>query len=102
MRHRPPLSLQLLAPKYQLLIHKIVKGQFPPISPKYSKSLRDIVNKMIQTDPMKRPSVNQLLAEPVLKTRIESFLSQSIMAQEFAHTVIHGRAGPGQLVPMFK
>lgn len=53
---------------------------------------------MIRTDPKKRPNINEVLAEPILKSRIEAFLSATLIDREFSHTVIHGKPGPGQLV----
>jgi len=87
------------AQSLQLLIHKIVRGTFPPPPPKYSKELRNLITSMLNSDPRKRPSINELLQLPVMRERIQKFLSQSVMAEEFCHTVIHGRPGKGELVP---
>ena len=40
---------------------KIVKGQFTPISNKYSEGLRHIVNQLLLKDYKKRPSIQEIL-----------------------------------------
>lgn len=57
---------------------------------------------MIRTNPKERPSINQVLQEPILKERIERFLSATVMNKEFSHTVIHLPPAPGQLVPTLR
>ena len=42
--------------------------------------------------------MNNLLANPILRARIEKFLSRTVMAAEFAHTVLHGRPRRGDVV----
>eukprot|EP00873_Tetraselmis_striata_P046474 jgi/Tetstr1/466738/TSEL_011211.t1 len=83
----------------KLLIHKIIRGQYPPLSSRYSTELRSLIDNMITRDPKKRPSINQILAEPIIKNRIQQFLSATLRAEEFSHTIIHQRPKPGQLVP---
>ena len=46
----------------------------------------------------KRPSINEILATPVMKARIQKFLSSTIQDHEFSHTIIHGKPKPGHLV----
>ena len=82
----------------QLLIQKIIRGSFPPPPSTYSSGLRALITKMISTDPKKRPTINEILHEPILKQRIEKFLSNTVMNKEFSHTVIHGKPKPGALV----
>jgi serine/threonine protein kinase len=41
-----------------------------------SPELRELVGSMIQKDPRKRPSVNDILALPIVKQRIAHFLSE--------------------------
>jgi NIMA (never in mitosis gene a)-related kinase len=78
---------------------KIIRGQYPPLSDRYSPELRALIDKMITRVPEQRPSINQILAEPIIKSRIHTFLSATLRADEFSHTIIHGRPKPGQLVP---
>ena len=37
-----------------------------------------------------RPSINTILKKPLLQSRIRKFLSESEIASEFSHTVMHG------------
>jgi hypothetical protein len=53
---------------------------------------------MLQTNPQRRFSIHQVLRQPIMKGRIQHFLSRSGLQQEFAHTVIHGRPSPGDLL----
>jgi len=83
----------------KMLIHKIVRSSYTPVSSThYTKGLRDIVDSMIAKQPSRRPTVNNLLANPILRARIEKFLSRTVMAAEFAHTVLHGRPRRGDVV----
>lgn len=54
---------------------------------------------MLTLDAAKRPSINDILATPLIKARISKFLSATLVNSEFSHTVIHGRPQPGKLVP---
>eukprot|EP00891_Asterochloris_glomerata_P000338 jgi/Astpho2/338/e_gw1.00010.181.1_t len=66
------------APSMRQLITKIVRGSYAPPSPSFTKGLRDLLDKMLQVDPRRRPSVNDLLKTPVIKERIEKFLSATV------------------------
>eukprot|EP00826_Nyctotherus_ovalis_P039334 TRINITY_DN3779_c0_g1_i1.p1 TRINITY_DN3779_c0_g1~~TRINITY_DN3779_c0_g1_i1.p1 ORF type:complete len:453 (-),score=69.62 TRINITY_DN3779_c0_g1_i1:108-1466(-) len=76
---------------------KIVKGAYPPIPPHYSRELKTFVSQLLSTDPMKRPRINSILRTlhpptlglPLIKSRINEFLSQTQMSVEFAHTILH-------------
>ena len=86
------------APSMRALIAKIIKGQYAPLPSTRSKELRDLVDRMLTIDCNKRPSINDLLSTPVMKARIQRFLSSTLQHQEFSHTIIHGRPQPGQIV----
>ncbi|PNW87779.1 hypothetical protein CHLRE_01g001800v5 [Chlamydomonas reinhardtii] len=86
------------APNMRALIQKIIKGSYPPMPATRSKELRDLCDRMLTLDWQKRPSINDILATPVMKARIQKFLSATLVAHEFSHTIIHGRPKPGQLV----
>lgn len=62
-----------------MLAMQIVRGQFPPLPTHFSYELRGLVNKMLNQDPNKRPNINQLLNEKVLREKIKNFLSKSSM-----------------------
>lgn len=46
---------------------KIMKGSFPPITTTYSKSLRDLIGKMISINPKNRPTIWELINKPICK-----------------------------------
>lgn len=49
---------------------KILNGSFPPLSPSYSKNLKDLINKMLSSNPKQRPSVWEIAHKPLIKNRI--------------------------------
>lgn len=55
-----------------VLALKIMKGAFPPISNNYSKDLKTLLLQLLSTDQKKRPTVEMLLAKPI----INKFLPQ--------------------------
>ena len=61
-----------------MIFMQIIKGNFTPLPTSRSKELRDLVACMLTLDVNKRPSINQLLAMPVLKQRITAFLSRTL------------------------
>ena len=36
-----------------------------------------------------RPDVNKILKMPLIQRRIKSFLSETVVKEEFSHTVLH-------------
>ncbi|XP_035826052.1 serine/threonine-protein kinase Nek8 isoform X2 [Aplysia californica] len=48
------------------LILKIMRGTFSPISSHYSPQLQDLIRRMLHLDPTKRPTINQIMAQPIL------------------------------------
>ncbi|GLI70930.1 hypothetical protein VaNZ11_016024 [Volvox africanus] len=85
-------------PNMRALIAKIIKGSYTPMPSTRSRELRELCDRMLTLDWQKRPSINDILATPIMKARIQKFLSATLQAHEFSHTIIHGRPKPGQLV----
>ncbi|KAH8054647.1 serine/threonine kinase [Aureococcus anophagefferens] len=50
---------------------KIIKGRYPPIASRYSKSLRDLVSGMLSTSPSSRPQLEAILRKPFVKKHIK-------------------------------
>eukprot|EP00741_Cyanophora_paradoxa_P002448 tig00000076_g2373.t1 len=73
----------------QALIQKIMYGTYAPIPAQYSSDMRDLIRVMLERDPAKRPSINDLLRTPVCAARIAQFMSDTLIRQEFSHTVLH-------------
>jgi serine/threonine protein kinase len=53
-------------------------GSYPAIPATRSKELRELVDRMLTLDFNKRPSINEVLAAPVVKARIAKFLSATL------------------------
>lgn len=48
------------------LVMKIMKGNFIPISERYSEDFKNLVLNMLQVDPAKRPTLRQIMAQPLV------------------------------------
>lgn len=68
---------------------KIIKGQYNPLPSSYTKDLRALVALMLNVDMSKRPSINEILRQSIIKSRIKNFLSEMEYDKEFSHTIIH-------------
>lgn len=84
---RPPFDAAGLPQLYM----KIVRGNYAPIPPQYSRDLKGLVGQMLLTDVGRRPTINQILRMPFIKTRISNYLSRSESEAEFNHTVLHNQ-----------
>ena len=51
-----------------------MKGSYPPITPIYSKSLRDLISKMLNLNQKLRPSIWEIVNKPLVKNRIILFM----------------------------
>ncbi|KAK8756900.1 hypothetical protein V5799_000392 [Amblyomma americanum] len=45
---------------------KIIRGEYAPVPTHYSVELRRLLERLLQKEPSMRPSVNQILAQPIL------------------------------------
>ena len=72
-----------------MLAMQIVRGQVPALPAHYSYELRGLVSKMLNQEPTRRPNINSLLQDKLLRSRIRHFMSQSAMQEEFSHTLLH-------------
>lgn len=68
---------------------KIIKGSYNPLSTVYTKDLRGLVASMLNVDMNKRPSINEILRQSIIKSRIKNFLNELEYDKEFSHTIIH-------------
>ena len=57
------------------LVYKIVKGNFDAIPEEYSDDLKNLVNKILNKDESKRPTVQEILLSPFLKSKMEDFIN---------------------------
>ncbi|CAF0941097.1 unnamed protein product [Brachionus calyciflorus] len=74
----------------QMLIGKILRGNYDQVNPRYSYELRNLVASMLKRNPRERPSVNGILRLPFIKRLREKFLTEEEISEEFSHTVLHG------------
>lgn len=58
------------------LVLKILRGVYPPIPPQYSSDLRDLIGSMLQKLPQDRPHINDIIAKPFIRARIENFIKE--------------------------
>ncbi|KRX02432.1 Protein kinase-like domain [Pseudocohnilembus persalinus] len=82
---KPPFTAESL----QQLALRIVRGEYLDINSKYSLGLRQLIKQMLNLNPQKRPTINQILGCDVIVNRIKEFLSETQKQQEFDHTIIH-------------
>lgn len=83
------LKMPFEAPNLPILSLKIIKCSYTPISDRYSKELRTLVSNCLNVDPIKRPSVKEILVYPIIASRIKRFLNEVEFSDEFSHTIMH-------------
>ena len=66
------LKHPFLAQTERALSDKVVRGQYPPLPKCYSSDLSTIVKLMLQLDPSKRPTAEQLLQHPIVAKHMDS------------------------------
>jgi serine/threonine protein kinase len=64
---KPPFRAQDL----EGLFHKVIKGVYSKLPSHYSVDLNNIIKLMLQTDPNKRPSCDELLESGLIKSRMD-------------------------------
>ncbi|KAH9286707.1 Serine/threonine-protein kinase Nek1 [Echinococcus granulosus] len=57
------------------LVLKIISGRYPPISPKFSNDLRNLIARLFQRNPRERPGITAILKYPIVHSRIHHFLN---------------------------
>ena len=57
---------------------KIIRGRTTPLPAIFSKGLRELVDSMLMVTPARRPNINEILRTPIMKSRIEKFLSNTV------------------------
>ena len=73
----------------QMLSMRIVRGAYNPVSGPYSSGLKNLIKECLTVVPSQRPTVNKILEMSLIQNRIKTYLSNSIMRNEFSHTVLH-------------
>jgi len=68
---------------------RITRGNYPALPRSCSVKLQNLVKMMLATSTHKRPSIYQILKQEIVQNRIQSFLSQTVLKDEFSHTIFH-------------
>jgi len=83
------LKMPFDAQSLPMLSLKIIRGAYNPLPATLSKELRNLVSIMLAVDTNKRPSINEVLKQSIIKSRIKYFLNEMDYNKEFSHTILH-------------
>ena len=70
------------------LNEKILKGTYDPMPDMYSKELQRIVASMLAVDAKKRPSIKQILKDPLIVSRLRCVLVSPEYRDQFAKLIM--------------
>ena len=59
-------------------LYLLSRGSYPPVSTRYSKDLRSLIDSCLKNQPRQRPSVNAILRLEFIQKRIENLLSETV------------------------
>ena len=94
---KPPFDANSL----HFLALKIIKGKYKQIPRQYSQGLKTLLKQMLETKAGRRPTIHQILKDPLLQVRIPRFLDEEEHKKEFDHTVLHNQRldiGSGSMI----
>ena len=60
------------------LKNAVVRGRFAPLPGYLHQDFTKLISRMLHMEPSKRPSVDELLSDPVIKTRMSNFMDMTI------------------------
>lgn len=72
------------------VMNSIMKSKTPRIPTFYDLDLQRIVRKMLSKDPTKRPTIHDIIAEPLIKYKAFALLGRTQGRIELSHTIFHG------------
>jgi len=84
---QPPFNAQSL----HQLAQKIIQGKYSDVPTHFSKNVPYLLGLMLNKDPAKRPSINQILKIDIIKQRITALLNEQDFKDEFSHTILHNQ-----------
>jgi hypothetical protein len=94
MKLEPPFQANNL----QMLSLKIVKGQYGDPGAKYSSEIKGLLAQLLKVDPKKRIGITDILSSfgitqdhPLIKPRVNKYLSGEELRSEFSHTILHNQ-----------
>ena len=68
---------------------KIINCNYQPLNDIYSNELKKLVKDMLNEQFVKRPTISEILNNPIIRPRIKKFLNESEYNMEFSHTILH-------------
>ena len=84
---QPPFNAQSL----HMLAQKIITGKYADVPSHFSKNIPYLLGVMLNKDPAKRPSINQILKFDIIKARTQTLLNDQDFKDEFSHTILHNQ-----------
>jgi len=81
---KPPFDASSLS----ALAMKIIRGTYPQIPAQYSKELKTLLASCLSIDSIKRPNIHKVLRSPIIHSRIEGFMSQTVYNMQFTNSLI--------------
>lgn len=84
---QPPFNAQSL----HQLAQKIIIGKYVDIPAHFGKNVNYLIRLMLNTDPSKRPNVNQILKIDFIRSRVAQLLNEDDFKDEFSHTILHNQ-----------
>uniref|UniRef100_M4B8G8 non-specific serine/threonine protein kinase n=1 Tax=Hyaloperonospora arabidopsidis (strain Emoy2) TaxID=559515 RepID=M4B8G8_HYAAE len=92
------------APNILTLILKIVQQDCAPVPPCYDRQVSDLVHKLLDKDPEKRPSMEEIFAMPYIRHHMQGLVTSSgslkvKMMKSIPQSPQHGSNGQCQLRP---
>lgn len=61
------------------LLMNIIRGRHAPIPSGFSGELRSLINSLLEKDPAKRPTINDVLQVPLIKKKLSDYLSDKLV-----------------------
>jgi len=82
---QPPFNAQSL----HQLANKIIQGKYSDVPSHFSPAVSNLLQIMLNKDPSKRPSINQLLKMDIIREKTQKLLNEQDFKDEFSHTILH-------------
>ena len=82
------LKMPFDANSLPMLTLKIIKGNYAPLPQRFSPDIRNLVALLLNVDPEKRPSVNEILRMPIIKNRIYNYLNENEYNRDFSKSIV--------------
>ena len=75
---------------------KFLRGNYIPPPSIYIKDLRELESKCLTKDPIKRPTINEILRMPFVLNNIKSFLDEVQYNKEFTKNIKKRKDSPAK------